>query len=66
MDDISLRPRISVVHANLSFLWINLNEHTKDSNNILENTIYIYIFENPNLCKHSSTGMAHARELVPY
>ena len=64
MDDISLRPRISFVHAYLSFLWINLNEHTKDSNNILENTIYI--FENPNLCKHSSTGMAHARELVPY
>ena len=44
MDDISLRPRISFVHAYLSFLWINLNEHTKDSNNILENTIYIYIY----------------------
>ena len=30
---------------------------------ILENTSYIS--ENPNLCKHSSTGMAHAQELVP-
>ena len=42
----------------------------KDSHTImyiLENTsyIYIYISENPNLCKHSSTGMAHAQELVP-
>ena len=25
----------------------------------------IYIFENPNLCKYSSVGMAHAQELVP-
>ena len=65
MDDISLRPRISFVRVYSSFfVWISLNEHTKDSNNILENTSYI--FENPNLCKHSSTGMAHARELVPY
>ena len=34
---------------------------------ILENTsyIYIYISENPNLCKHSSIGMAHAEKLVP-
>ena len=42
----------------------------KDSHTImyiLENTLYIYIYisENPNLCKHSSTGMAHAQELVP-
>ena len=39
----------------------------KDSHTImyiLENTSYIYISENPNLCKHSSTGMAHAQELV--
>ena len=36
---------------------------------ILENTsyiyIYIYISENPNLCKHSSIDMAHAEKLVP-
>ena len=40
----------------------------KDSHTImyiLENTSYIYIYENPNLCKHLSTGMAHAQELVP-
>ena len=32
---------------------------------ILENTSYIYISENPNLCKHLSIGMAHAEKLVP-
>ena len=54
-----LSSRISFVHAYFSFLWIGLNVYTniKDSNGILEN---------PNLCKHSPTGMAHARELVPY
>ena len=45
MDDISLHPRISFIHASFSFLWISLNEHIKmkDSNNILENTSYIYL-----------------------
>ena len=63
-----LASRISFVHAYFSFLWVSLNEYTKikDSNNILENTSYIYIFENPNLCKHSSTDMAHAHKLMPY
>ena len=47
--------------------WITLNECTKMKDfhtimYILENTSYIYIYINPNLCKHSSTGMAHARE----
>ena len=35
---------------------------------ILENTLYIYIYiylKIQTLCKHSSTGMAHAQELVP-
>ena len=71
MDDTSLRPRILFVHA-CCLSWITLDECTKmkDSHTImyiLENTsyIYIYISENPNLCKHSSTGMAHAQELVP-
>ena len=48
--------------------WIILDECTKMKGSdtimyILENTSYIS--ENLNLCKHSSTGMAHAQELVP-
>ena len=46
MDNISLHPRISFVRAYFSFfLWISLNEYTKmkDSNNILENTLDIYL-----------------------
>ena len=47
-----------------------MHKRMKDSHTtmyILENKsyIYIYISENPNLCKHSSIGMAHADELVP-
>ena len=40
-----LASRISFVHAYFSFLWVSLNEYTKikDSNNILENTSYIYL-----------------------
>ena len=53
--------------ASRGSFWMNVQK-MKDSHTtmyILENTSYIYIFENPNLCKHSSTGMAHAQELVP-
>ena len=73
MDDTSLCPRIYSSML-VCLLWITLDECTKmkDSHTImyiLENTsyiyIYIYISENPNLCKHSSTGMVHAQELVP-
>ena len=37
--------RISFVPAYFSYLWVSLNEYTKikDSNNILENTSYIYL-----------------------
>ena len=70
MNDTSLRPRVLFVRACLPLVdhsgW--MHKRIKDSHTtmyILENTSYIYISENPNLCKHSSIGMAHAQELVP-
>ena len=62
MNDTFLCPRILFVYACLPLVDFHITMH------ILENTsyiyIYIYISENPNLCKRSSTGMTHAQELM--
>ena len=69
MDGTSLRPRNLSVHARLSLVdyYGRMHKRMKDSHTTMyvhENTSYIYL-KNPNLCKHSSIGMAHALELVP-
>ena len=68
MNDTSLRPRILFIHACLPLVdhsgWMYKNEGFS-YNYVYTWKYIIYISENPNLCKHSSTGMAHAQELVP-
>ena len=73
MNDTSLHPRILLVHVCLPLVdhsrWMYKNWRILIQLCIYFKIhhiyIYIYISENPNLCKHSSIGMAHAEELVP-